>query len=149
LSYVWGQPSVQVVDDPVSGEQAAGTLPKILPDTVKDSIIVTLKLGLRYLWVDKYCIDQGVCFSELQAQLAAMDVIYHCANITIVAAAGEDATFGLPGVGIRPRKARPHITVNGTTWVSGFVDAHKLIQSSTWATGGWVSEMYPIQGEAS
>lgn len=149
LSYVWGQPSVQVVDDSVSGEQAAGTLPKILPDTVKDSIIITLNLGLRYLWVDKYCINQGMRFSELQAQLAAMDVIYHCATITIIAAAGEDATFGLPGVSSRLRKARPHITVNGTTWVSGFVDAHKLMQLSTWATRGWVSEICPLHAEAS
>jgi hypothetical protein len=42
LSYVWG--AVQMT------EKERG----VLPATIEDSMLVTLKLGHRYLWVDKY-----------------------------------------------------------------------------------------------
>lgn len=149
LSYVWGPPPARGIDDLVPSSPATANLTKTLLKTIEDSIIVTLKMGLRYLWVDKYCINQGAHASEIQSQLAAMDVIYHCATITIIAAAGEDAHFGLPGVGDRPRKARPHVTINGITWVSGLKDASGPIKLSMWATRGWISEKHTLQAEAS
>jgi hypothetical protein len=45
LSYVWG------------GENALADATD-LPRTIADAVYVTMKLGYRYLWVDKYCIDQ-------------------------------------------------------------------------------------------
>jgi hypothetical protein len=48
LSYVWGSESL--------GVDALGNG---LPQTILDAITVTLTLGLRYLWVDRYCIDQS------------------------------------------------------------------------------------------
>jgi hypothetical protein len=52
LSYLWG-PNL-----PVQIE-THGTLPEHLPVTISDAMIVTLEVGLRYLWVDRYCIDQS------------------------------------------------------------------------------------------
>jgi len=47
LSYVWGKPTLE---DTVQCSQ----LSKELPRTVEDSIKATLKLGYRYLWIDRY-----------------------------------------------------------------------------------------------
>jgi hypothetical protein len=52
LSYVWGSkaPTQEALDN---------LLPINLPATISDAMVVTLKIGLRYLWVDRYCIDQN------------------------------------------------------------------------------------------
>jgi hypothetical protein len=42
LSYVWGTAVTQEMED------------GFFPSTIEDSILVTLKLGYHYLWVDKY-----------------------------------------------------------------------------------------------
>lgn len=51
LSYVWGQPTqeAETIDRP-----QFPTLIDLLPRTVEDSIVTTITLGFRYLWVDRY-----------------------------------------------------------------------------------------------
>jgi hypothetical protein len=51
LSYVWG-------NNLLDGKGLGSTLPEVLPPTISDAMEVTLKIGLRYLWVDRYCINQ-------------------------------------------------------------------------------------------
>jgi len=80
LSYVWGAP-----------ETAVDSIP--WPPVVEDAIAVTKSLGYRYLWVDRYCINQNNA-QEKHQQITNMHVIYHQAQFTIVAAAGRDATYG-------------------------------------------------------
>jgi hypothetical protein len=48
LSYVWGA-------EPMSDFSTERL--HSLPQTIEDAIVVTLAMGYRYLWVDKYCID--------------------------------------------------------------------------------------------
>jgi hypothetical protein len=52
LSYVWGPA-------PVGAEGLGKSLPRNLPQTIRDALTVTLNIGQRYLWVDRYCIDQN------------------------------------------------------------------------------------------
>ncbi|KAH7393823.1 heterokaryon incompatibility protein-domain-containing protein [Phaeosphaeria sp. MPI-PUGE-AT-0046c] len=133
LSYVWGQSLAQEATSPNSQK----CLPAKLPNTIEDALKVTIQLGFQYLWVDKYCINQSPHTNELRTQLAAMDLIYHCAEITIIAAAGSDANYGLPGVRKRRRVLRPSIKINGITWTSGIRDTELLVKQSTWRTRGW------------
>jgi hypothetical protein len=137
LSYVWGR---QIGGDPPSDHSQLHTdLPTKLPNTIEDAMKVTISLGYRYLWVDKYCIYHHADHNELQAQLATMNIIYSGACVTVIAAAGDDASFGLPGVGSRSRIAHNSITINGSTWVSGYRDTLAPVSLSVWATRGWVS----------
>jgi hypothetical protein len=55
LSYVWGRAMFDTHNE-YSGPE--GVLPENLPSTIADAISVTKRLGYRYLWVDKYTIDQ-------------------------------------------------------------------------------------------
>jgi hypothetical protein len=138
LSYVWGQPLQQRSNGADSLPRAKDELPPVLPETIENAITLTVQLGFQYLWVDKYCIDQSSPPIELRTQLGLMNLIYYGAAVTIIAAAGNDVNWGLPGVGARPRVAQPSIIIDGTTWVSGLWDTDRLIERSVWATRGWV-----------
>lgn len=90
LSYMWGS---------ISGSnEYSESLPEGLPCTIEDAITVTRKLGFRYLWIDRYCINQQ-CEEEKAEQVQKMDLIYQNSEVTIIAAAGQDPLYGLPGVG--------------------------------------------------
>ncbi|KAH8711912.1 heterokaryon incompatibility protein-domain-containing protein [Phaeosphaeriaceae sp. PMI808] len=90
LSYVWG---------PTHGHSnTRGTRDQEqLPQTILDSCFVAQKLGYRYIWVDRYCIDQGN-FQDRHDQIMQMAGIYSAAQLTIVAAAGANADHGLTGI---------------------------------------------------
>lgn len=135
LSYVWGTPTLGEVQC-TNEAPRKGNLPDYLPSTISDTIQVVLELNLRYLWVDKYCIDQSD-ETDMQRQISTMDLIYNWAVVTIVAAAGDDPSFGLPGVGHRRRLEQPTINLNGQIWVSSLQNPEMVIQSSKWLTRAW------------
>jgi hypothetical protein len=102
LSYVWAKTVPSDVEMPtcptVEGQ------PRLPPEdslsqVVKDSISVTKQLGFRYLWIDKYCINQRDAAIQ-KKHIENMDLIYMGAELTIIAAAGKDERHGLPGVGV-------------------------------------------------
>lgn len=102
LSYVWGSPTG---DDLDAAANECPKLPEALPLTIEDAMTTTKKLGFRYLWVDRYCINQADAENKM-AEIRRMDLIYQNATATIVAAAGSDPSYGLPGVSLRhPEKA--------------------------------------------
>ena len=128
LSYVWGEGS--------TGPDFSRKLPLQLPQTIEDAMVVTRSLDLQYLWIDRYCINQSDP-SEKQEQVAQMDLIYNCAYLTIIAAAGKTPVHGLPGVGHRDRKAQPHGIVQGHMLVSTLPDPRYSILNSQWSQRGW------------
>lgn len=105
LSYVWGSSGkisrrkyAETLDDSALYAQTPIAIDNsALPQTIKDAIEVTAMLGQRYLWVDAICINQA-CPEDRAFQITRMNSIYESALLTIVAAAGEDADAGLPGV---------------------------------------------------
>ncbi|KAI0869806.1 heterokaryon incompatibility protein-domain-containing protein [Hypoxylon argillaceum] len=117
LSYRWGDPPE--CDDPWAVSAA--------PRTVRDAMDLTLKLGFRYLWVDP-------------KDLAIMDHIYENATLTIVAMAGSDDTYGLPGLGTQPVVSRNEplqATFAGRTLVLLNPDILTSVKESEWSTRAW------------
>lgn len=96
LSYVWGTSSNN------SGPAATSWLPDNLPLVVEDAMKVTMSLGYRYIWIDRYCIVQDDPTIK-HDQIRSMNHIYTRSNLTLIAAAGHDAEYGLPGVSSRTR----------------------------------------------
>ena len=101
LSYVWGKPTA-IIEDPLNApEDEIIRLPSgRLSNPIEDAISITQMIGYRFLWADRHCINQQTS-SEKHAQIAEMDIVYESAAVTIVAAAGADCGYGLPGVGHR------------------------------------------------
>lgn len=126
LSYVWGESSAAL---PSTKLQDA-------PKLIDDSIELTMNLGLRYLWIDRYCIDQSNQV-EKHAQIRQMDLIYSRAHVTVIAAAGEDPHTGLPGISRTPRTLQPQLVVGDRTIISTLASPKWLIERSKWASRGW------------
>lgn len=123
LSYVWGTSTFQ---------QGLACPPLV----IEDAISVTLALGCKYLWVDRYCIDQKS--AEKHSMIRQMDRIYANASVTIVAAVGNNADAGLPGVSKTHRPRQPEFRVPGTeTVLLSIPDGELGLKNSTWAKRGW------------
>jgi hypothetical protein len=90
LSYVWGSPLPE-------SHELLGEVPQTFPRTIEDAMVVARELEVPYLWVDRYCIDQNNQM-EKHTMISNMDKIYAGAQLTIIAAAGSDPQYGLPGV---------------------------------------------------
>jgi hypothetical protein len=120
LSYMWGENSKEE-----------------WPNTVLDAISVTKEMGLRYLWIDRRCINYRD-EEETQYLIANMTTIYSEASFTIVAAAGSGASYGIPGVGATPRESQLQFELDsGSMLVSTPQDPRLEIQASEWFTRGW------------
>ncbi|KAK8877528.1 heterokaryon incompatibility protein-domain-containing protein [Apiospora arundinis] len=131
LSYVWGSSPSEPQEDYL--EQEVGEGLTRLPAVVQDAMTVCKDLGFRYLWVDKYCINQSNA-DEKHDQIQNMDRIYSAAELTIIAAGSESCSEGLHGVS-RPRAAPCRIGK------LTFTPMHELvfddILKSKWNTRGW------------
>lgn len=144
LSYVWGaQPKTTTSHRPAEGSEPSGgngrLLPKAMPAVIEDAIQVTQALGFRYIWVDKYCIDQ-TDDTKKHRQISHMDSVYSNAALTIIAAASNDETVGLPGVSApRPFRQQQQVSIQTKTLrlVSTLPHPQQQIVSSRWATRAW------------
>lgn len=129
LSYVWGP-------DPAHGPDATGHLPDELPSLISGVIDVTLALGYRYLWIDRYCIPQNG--GQVQAGLIRnMDQIYARSALTIVASAANGPSEGLAGVTTDRRSRQATFKHGGLHLTQAITNIVDEIQDSHWNTRGW------------
>jgi hypothetical protein len=129
LSYVWG-----TCVPPGPHNQA--TLPENISQVINDAMQVVKSLGKRYLWVDQYCIDQND-HDIKSIQIGQMDLIYARALVTIVAAAGSDANYGLPGVSRGRGEHQPSVVSGGLEMFSSMPHVSHAIKNTTWNSRGW------------
>jgi hypothetical protein len=139
LSYVWGpqKPRSFTADEKQNNGNSQWKLPEHLPQSIEDSMEVTKCLGLRYLWVDRYCIRQ-VHATDKKFQISQMGKIYGQAYATICALGPHD-DYGLYGVS-KPR-TRNHFTDRNTmtTIIRATRPARikSYIEGSSWSKRGW------------
>ena len=91
LSYVWGENQPHRTTSSTFPAYTERIDTKCIPRTIRDAIKHTL--GLRYLWVDAYCIIQDSKEDKV-AELARMRSIFRNAYITIIAANAHKVSSG-------------------------------------------------------
>jgi hypothetical protein len=96
LSHCWGSPENHPLKTTRStlAEHMRNISMASLPQTFQDAIVVTRKLGLRYLWIDSLCIVQ-YDEQDWQNESQAMGRIYEHAAITLAASSATDSSQGL------------------------------------------------------
>ncbi|KAI3317230.1 heterokaryon incompatibility protein-domain-containing protein [Xylariaceae sp. AK1471] len=141
LSYMWGQLTrdnhyhlESLPEDP-----SIQKLPETLPQTIKDVLQVTRWLGLQYVWIDAYCIDQNNPL-ELQKAIQNMDTVYENALLTICSF-WADSDAGLHGVSV-PFKEHNSEPLGENYVCSTFSPGeHPLdyeIVGTPWHSRGWI-----------
>lgn len=105
LSYCWGTDMpehVKTTSKNVLNRANDGFSIETLPRVLKEALIFTRTLGLRYLWIDAICILQDLK-SDWKIQSAKMGLVYSHANITIAASASAHTGAGLPTYTLKNR----------------------------------------------
>jgi hypothetical protein len=64
-----------------------------LPKTFRDAVVITRKLGARYLWIDSLCIVQDE-MKDWETESKNMANVYQNSLLTIAAAASPDSQTG-------------------------------------------------------
>jgi hypothetical protein len=151
LSYVWGNAvpfTLRKADIAFSSdstptfENSYVSLDRnSLPQTIQDAMFVVATIGKRYLWVDSLCIVQDD-LEDLNHNLHCMDRIYSAAELTIVAAGGEDANAGLQG--LYPGSRHLEI-VTGTIETISIAEQDTVacdLARTTWGERAWTYQEY-------
>jgi hypothetical protein len=74
-------------------------------------MICTQAFGLRYLWVDRFCIGQSSTIKHTIIQ--SIDQIYRDASVTINNAVGDTSHCDMPGVSNMPRRLQKVANIHG------------------------------------
>jgi len=136
LSYVWGSHKEQNHETIHLKEKLT-----VVPKTVEDAISVTLRLGFRYLWVDRYCIRQE-SEVDFHHQIQQMHRVYQHAEATIIAAAGSDPSFRLPRVTNSRQVSQGRISLPRFRLASLQPVPWDLVRYSCWNQRGWTYQEF-------
>lgn len=110
LSHCWGTIPLLRTTTKTIGEHIKGISITSLPPSFRDAVIITRRLGIRYLWIDSLCIIQDDS-EDWKIESAQMSRIYGKSFITIIAAGASNSHGGcfirryieLPPVCLQPR----------------------------------------------
>jgi hypothetical protein len=105
LSYVWGQETDTWIPSGPHLQHRAHLI-------VEDAIICTQNMGFRYLWIDRYCIDQNDPNTK-HILIQHMDDIYRNASIAIINAAGTGPKQDYPACRLCSGAALPSLSLTG------------------------------------
>ncbi|KIW95282.1 uncharacterized protein Z519_03866 [Cladophialophora bantiana CBS 173.52] len=94
LSHCWGTTRMAVLRHSNEAEFAQNIPLAKLTKTFQDAVTYTRELGLHYLWIDAFCINQD-SFGDWLDQALAMASIYANACINIAATASPNGDGGL------------------------------------------------------
>jgi Heterokaryon incompatibility protein (HET) len=94
LSHCWGKKLFLTTKSTNLANHKKSIAMDALPQTFQDTITVTRKMGVRYLWIDSLCILQD-SKEDWEAESVQMCEIYERALFTITSAHSPDAYGGL------------------------------------------------------
>ncbi|QDS76028.1 hypothetical protein FKW77_005064 [Venturia effusa] len=94
LSYCWGPPPWFRTEKAVFDSLREAIPMKDLPGTLREAVVVTRVMGLRFLWIDALCIIQDDP-DDWATEAATMCTVYQKAIFTITAARASTCTGGL------------------------------------------------------
>jgi hypothetical protein len=141
LSYVWGGiPQLLLTKSNKAAlfqDGALKTFENDIPQVIKDAMLFVRSIGEEMLWVDSLCIvqDDESVKHDLISDMAS---IYSGALATIIAASGENAGFGLPGVRENSRVLEYLVEIPGTGLSLRYRRALNItMNDSTYNTRGW------------
>jgi hypothetical protein len=153
LSYVWGADSAentttfqdQHMAKAEATQRTSSALPGKLPKVIEDAIFVCKKLSIPYLWVDRYCIDQGDRV-RLASEIQGMGYRYHYAKLTMIAPMGQASDIKsevglLPISGSGDMEGLQRVeTVQGRKYITALPSIRDQLHRSHWINRAWTMQ---------
>ncbi|KAH6654503.1 heterokaryon incompatibility protein-domain-containing protein [Truncatella angustata] len=102
LSHCWGIVQPITFNTQTGEELHKGIRTAKLPQSFQDAIWLTIRLGIRYLWIDSLCIIQDDV-RDWARESARMHEVYGNAALTIAASRSAGNTEGFLGDRLEPR----------------------------------------------
>ena len=93
LSHCWGTSRRLMATKETLKDLQGGVAVSSLPETFRDAIVITRRLGIRYLWIDYLCIIQDDP-QDWEREASKMADVYRNSYLTISAAASADSSSG-------------------------------------------------------
>ncbi|KAK0496527.1 heterokaryon incompatibility protein-domain-containing protein [Armillaria luteobubalina] len=93
LSYVWGESQPHCTTTLNLESYIDGIPLQLVPKTITDAIMVAQRLGLRYLWVDAFCIIQD-SKEDKAREIVQIRRIFRDAYLAIIAACAQRVSDG-------------------------------------------------------
>ena len=107
LSYCWGDSNSFITDTVTYNERRAGFRIDSVPKTIRDAVLLTRELGLRYLWVDSLCIIQDDN-ADWEYEATHMCTTYSQAVVVFAAVDSPTCEMGLFATEPRHRLMQVH-----------------------------------------
>ena len=140
LTYVWGgSRQLELTRSTYSQLTTPDSLLRQWEDialTIRDAINICERMGIPYLWVDSLCILQDDP-EDKKVQLPAMSAIYGGAELSIVAADGENSWAGIPGVREGSRTEQITKCVNNLPLAIARPIFSASMRDTLWKSRGW------------
>ncbi|KAI1491691.1 heterokaryon incompatibility protein-domain-containing protein [Biscogniauxia mediterranea] len=94
LSHCWGKEKFLVLNSENFSQFTAGIHVGKFPKTFQETMTTVRRLGIKYLWIDCYCIVQGD-EEDWKQQASQMDKVYTNSHINVGAAKANSPVDGL------------------------------------------------------
>lgn len=94
LSYCWGGNSDFVLNINTMAGFQEGIPVEEFPGTLRDAIIITRNLGIKYIWIDALCIQQD-SKEDWAREAAKMREVYSGAVLTVTASSAPSTSSGI------------------------------------------------------
>lgn len=150
LSHRWvSEPFVKLTDENLEALMQHIPIGE-LPQTFRDAIDISRRLGLEYIWIDSLCIIQGN-EEDWQREAGLMSSVYGGSYINIAAASArkfDEGCFVKPPHRVFALRVR--VRVNGSNFVREFTGRHDYEMSVTksyLATRAWTlqEKLLPVR----
>lgn len=130
LSYALGDSELEPFIDSTD-------LPEILPALFEDSITLALSLGYRYLWIDHYCLPPRENKLERRQQLDLVGEVFARSALTLIVAAGDGVSDGIPGISIPRDGDQLSIQNESGLFTTSLLRPDVEVAASRWANNAW------------
>jgi len=94
LSHCWGAKGLVKLTNSLLPRYQEGIRLELLPNSFRDAIEITRRLGFRYLWIDALCIIQDNT-EDWAEEAGKMAFYYGLSSLMISATAAEDSSRGM------------------------------------------------------
>ncbi|OCL01851.1 HET-domain-containing protein, partial [Glonium stellatum] len=126
LSHCWGKASTFTTTTATLTERTEGMDIATLPQTFHDAIVITRKLGLRYLWIDSICIIQDD-HEDWKREAANMLDVYKNSYLTLSAMSAENSHEGF----LHRKRSPSHILATRGWTLQELILSNRVLHYST------------------